>query len=251
MNSNYCSIDTDAAIGTILSHFSSDYIDHVVEDSLNMKFRPFSTGMPNMVDVLERQFNCIMVNTPDYKEKILETRIETYKEIIMKICNYYNFTFTVDLDTMMPEEVYGIAHIMYDVFISRFTEYMNHFFVMYIVNNADAIAMYLKSDSDSFKPKESGVYNPNLYIEPKFILIHANINKVIYNMTAYDIPLHTLLEYFLDKNNAERLSMFLQDNGDVYKTHYACYILDQRYSAGVLTNIKLQLQSKTLEAKSL
>ena len=38
------------------------------------------------------------------------------------------------------------------------------------------------------------------------------------------------------------------DNGDIYKTHYACYILDQRYSAGVLTNIKLKLQAKTQEA---
>ena len=30
------SIDTDSAIGSILSNFSSEYIIHVMEDSLNM-----------------------------------------------------------------------------------------------------------------------------------------------------------------------------------------------------------------------
>ena len=66
MNSYMNRIDTDAAIGTILSHFNSDYINHVISDSLNMKFRPFDSPMPNMVDVLNRQFDSIIPNSPDY-----------------------------------------------------------------------------------------------------------------------------------------------------------------------------------------
>ena len=106
----------------------------------------------------------------------------------------------------------------------------------------------MKNDESSNKPKESGLYSPKNFIDPKFILIHANINKVIYNMAGYDIPIQILLSYFLDYTTSSRLGSLFIDNGDIYKTHYACYILDQRYSAGVLTNIKLKLQAKTQEA---
>jgi hypothetical protein len=56
MYTNICSIDTDAGIASILSNFNSDYITHVVSDSLNMRFRPYEDEMPNFVDILERQF---------------------------------------------------------------------------------------------------------------------------------------------------------------------------------------------------
>lgn len=248
MNGYMGTIDTDAGIGTILSHFSSEYIDHVIDDSLNMKFRPFDGPMPNMVDILERQFLSIYNNARDYSEKVSDVRIETYKEIIYKICNFYNLSFIGDFDSMTPEEIYGVCRIMYDIFISRFTEYMNNFFVSYIVQNADWIASSLKSDESASHPKESGVYNLKNYIDPKFVLIHANINKVIYDMTAHDITLEMMLQYFLDQNSASRLNFLLQDNINIYKNHYASYILDQRYSAGVLTNIKLKLQARTQEA---
>ena len=119
MNGYMGNIDTDAGIGTILSHFSSEYIDHVIDDSLNMKFRPFDGPMPNMVDILERNFLSISNNAKDYQEKVSDVRIETYKEIIYKICNFYNLSFTGDFDSMTPEEIYGVCHIMYDIFISR------------------------------------------------------------------------------------------------------------------------------------
>ena len=246
MNGFSTSIDTDAGIGTILSHFSSEYINHIVEDSLNMRFRPFMYGpMPNMIDVLERQFLSIDENAKDYSEKISQVRLDTYQEIILKICKYYQLEFTHDFDSMRLEELYAVARSLYDIFISHFTEYMIDFFVSYIVNNADDIANYLRMDEKSVKPKESGIYAPESYIDPKYVLIHANINQVIYNMTAYDIPLDMLLNYFLDPRAAEQIGSYLADCGDIYKNYFACYILDQRYAPGVLTNIKLKLQGRT------
>lgn len=252
MNSTYLNtIDTDMGIGTILSNFNTNYINHVIDDSLNMKFRPFDGPMPNFVDILERQFNAILINTPDYQEKVNEVRVETYKEIILKICTFYNISFVYDFDSLSMQELYGIAHTMYDIFISRFTEFMFNFFVSYIVNNSNSIFQYLKNDENAIKPKETGAYAPKHFIDSKYILIHANVNKVIYNMAGYDISLHTLLNYFLDANSAARLGSMLVDNGDIYKYHYASYILDQRYTANIMTNIKLKLQSRTQEAINL
>ena len=242
------SIDTDRGIGTILSNFSSDYINHIIGDSLNMRFRPFSGPMPNMVDVLERQFLSIASNSKDYVDKVNEVRTETYKEIILIICNYYNLTFTGDFDSMRIDEIYGITHTLYDIFISRFTDYLIDFFVSYIVNNADSIASYLKTDDTVVKPKDTSIYSSRNYIDPKFILIHCNVNKVIYDIAGHDISLQALLNYFVEPNISSRLNDLLADNGDIYKYHYTCYITDQRYSASLLTNIKLKLQSRTQEA---
>ena len=245
------SIATDAAIGTILSNFSTEYIDHIIDNSLMMKFRPFDTPMPNMVDVLERQFLSIYDPALDYADKINEVRSETYKEIIIKICSFYNLSFVGDFENINITELYGIAHTLYDIFVSRFTDYMIDFLVSYIVNNADGISAYLNVDDASKKPKDSGVYSAKNYIDPKFILIHANVNQVIYNMAGYDIPLQQLLYYFLDPNTATRLLTLIVDNNDIYKTHYASYILDQRTTAGVLTNVKLKLQNRTQELISI
>ena len=123
-----------------------------------------------------------------------------------------------------------------------------NFFVDYIVRNSDSIANSIKADPNSVKPKETGIYSPEKYIDPKYILIHANVNKVAYNMAGYDIGLDTLLSYFLVPNMASIFVTLLEDRGDIYKNYYAMFITDQRYSASVLTNIKLSLQAKTVEA---
>lgn len=245
---NINTIDTDQGIGTILSNFDSQYIYHVISDSLNMKFRPFDGPMPNMVDILERQFNSILSHSPDYINQVKEVRFQTYKEIIITICNYYNLTFSADVDNLSQDELFGITRLLYEIFVARFTDYMIDFFVSYIVNNADSIVSYLNIDENSIKPKESGSYSPKYYIDPKFIIIHANANKVIYNLAAYDITLENLFNYFVDNITASRLNNIISDNGDIYKNHYASYILDSRYTANILTIIKLRLQARTRES---
>ena len=119
MNGNINSIDTDAGIGTILSHFDTNYINHVIDDCLQMRFRPFDAPMPNYVDILEREFVAIKANAKDYIDNINEVRSETYREIISKICNFYNLSCTISLENISDDELYGIAHTMYDIFVSN------------------------------------------------------------------------------------------------------------------------------------
>ena len=149
MNNYTGSIDTDMAIGSILSNFDTSWVMNTIHDSLNMKFRPFGEPMPNFVDILNRQFDSVIDAGPDYKEKINETKVDTYKEIITAICDYYGLVFTEPFEEINPVELYGIAHTMYDIFISRFTDYMIHFFVTYInirhSNNCTCIHIYFKS----------------------------------------------------------------------------------------------------------
>jgi len=247
---NYTFIDTDAAIGSILSNFSSEYINHTIDESLNMRFRPFNGPMPNMVDVLERNFNILYANSPDYIDQIKETRRQTYIEIVNKILSFYNLNCVQDLNDMDPEQLHGLAHLLYDVFVSRFTENMINFFIKYILDNSDAIYSYLKSRDDINRPKDVGAYSKNIFTDEKFILIYANINLVIYNLAGYDIPLELLIKYFYQDNIADTLISMIEDNGDIYKNYYACYLKNSD-SPELITRIKLGLQSETMIRKSL
>lgn len=247
INTSYAhSIDTDAAIGTILSNFDSDYIKHVIQDSLRLKFRPFSDPMPNYVDIYRRQFISILEAGPDYRDEILKVEQETYQEIIQMICQFYGLSFTSSFDNISPDNTYTIAHTMYDVFISRFTDYMIDFFINYIINNSDSIYSYLIADETVIKPqpKDQSLYQ---YINDKFALVNANINKVISNMASYDITLDELFSYFFDPNTASYYSNILEDiGGDIYRTHYAYYITNHNTYADIVTTIKLKLQARTI-----
>lgn len=244
MNGYVNSIDTDTGIGSILSNFETPWIMHTIQESLKMRFRPFAEPMPNFVDILERQFNVIKSQAGDYIDRIDDTRIQTYKEIIDTVCSYYGLTFNEDYDNIHPQELFGIAHTIYDVFVCNFTYYMVNFYIRYIINNLDSIYAYLVNDPDVRKTKEKDNGYRN-YIDQKFLLVHQNLNKVVINMVSYDIPLEMLLSYFLEPGYASRMSALLTDTGDIYKNHYAIYLQDQMYMADVLTVIKLQLQTET------
>ena len=242
------SLDTDIAIGSILSNFETAWVMHSVQDSLNMRFRPFADPMPNFVDILNRQFNTIYTAADEaYRDQVVATRDTTFKEIISCICEYYNLNLVQNLDELASEELYGIAHMMYDIFVSRFTDYMINFFIGYIIQNYESIYAYLAADETIKKPREKDMPVKS-YIDPKFYLIHCNLNKVILNMYSYDIPLDALFGFFVDPNTAMRLSQILSDRGDIYRNYYAIYLSDQRYMAELLTAIKLRLQTKTQEA---
>lgn len=248
MDNNFNLINTDKGLATILSNFESDYIVHVMYDSLNMRFRPFeATPMPNIVDIYQRNFIDILNNSSDsYKEKIEEVQHDTFEEIINIICNFYNISCTVDLSEFDGVRIYSIARVLYDIFVCRFSENFISFIIRYIITNSDSIYRYLEKSEDSIKPKEVGQFSSDNYIDKKFILIHANIHTIVYNMISYDITLDDMLRYFLDPNIYNEFSNMFVDNENIYKNHFAIYISDPVYQAGIITNVKLRLQSETV-----
>jgi hypothetical protein len=243
---NNYNIDTDAGIGSILSNFDSDYILHVVEDSLSKKFRPFDGPMPNMVDVLEREFKIVLDNAPDYREKILDTQRQTYIEIISIILDYYNLNINIDLNNISSREIYTIARYIYDVFVARYTDNMINFFTTFIINNAESIYNYLKNMENIIRPKDNGAYSKNNFIDEKFILIAANLKTVIYNIAGYSVDLNTLISYFFDPEMGQYFSSILEDKNDIYKYHYANNILSNN-APDIITRINLELQSRIMQ----
>ena len=248
MDNNFNSISTDYGLAAILSNFESDYIIHIVQDSLTMRFRPFNTSpMPNIVDIYQRNFLDIEANSDEsYIEQIESVKHDTYEEILNVICDFYNISINIDFSELSGDRLYSIARIIYDIFVCRFSENFINFIVRYIIYNSDAIYSYLDKQEDTIRPKEVGQFDGKYYLDNKFILIHANLNNIVYNMVSYDISLDDLLKYFLDNKTYNEFSNLFVENVNVFKNHFAIYITDPVYQAGVLTNVKLQLQKQTV-----
>lgn len=237
-------INSERAVGTILSNFGSDFIMDVIDDNLKMKFRPFHSGSPNYVNILEQQFNMTKTMNPAYIDQIEEKRSTTYREIINRICTSYNLLFVGEQNNELnPNELYNIAAVLYDVFITNFTERMINFFVTYIVSNKEDIYKTIDGAEEYKKNKEITAYGRKIYTDSMLVVIHGNLNSVLDNIAGHDIPMTVLLTYLTDPNIASYLSTILQDAGDLYKYHYGSYIINPSTRAELFTAIKLSMQS--------
>lgn len=246
MNCNSVSqiINSEYAVSTIISQFSPDFIMDVIEDNIKMKFRPFNVGPANFPAVLEQQFNLTLLQNPAYKDAIDQSKTDTYTKIIQLICNSYNLSY--DEQTIAdynPQQLFSLAMILFDIFVTNFTPNMISFFVRYIINNKEDIYRSITGAEEIRKNKEATSYGRKIYSDPKLVVIHSDLNNVLTNIAAHDIPFPVLMSYLTDAGTAEYLLTILKDNNDIYKYHFASYINNPITRPDLFTAIKFNMQS--------
>lgn len=237
-------ITTDYEITTILSNFSTNFIQDTIEDSINYKFRPFGLRSPNYPEILNNQLNNVKYHSCGYDEYIEETRVEMLQDIIETICNHYGLGIIGDIP---DEQLYSMACIMYQIFVSEFTDRMINFFSSYIINNKESYLRFLTEDQLNLKTN----YAKKVYNDPILIAIYDNMGIVIDTLTTMDIPFHLLLGYLSDPQITEFITNFIADNGDIYKNHYACYILDPSTKPDIITAIRMKFVSMTAQVEAM
>lgn len=235
---------TDAALSSILSNFETSYIVHAIETGIDMRFRPYNTAMPSL-NTIEQNFQICLANfqSEEDRQKILDTRESTYREIIDIICNYFNLQFNPD-DNI---DSFTAAYYLHQFFVSNFTSILLNFFVNYIIAEQDAIYTSLNL-SDIKKNKDSNInYSKKIYDNQKLGTIHANINIVLDNICLYDISLEDLVRFGSkgDINFIRYMNLIVSDKGNVFKNFFASYIFDPNTRPELITMIKLQLQQFT------
>lgn len=233
------SVDTDRAIYDILSNFSYDFIKDSIEKSIQYKFRPYGLRMPNFPAILEKKFQAVLLNCPDYKDRIMEKRSETYQNLIDIVCSYYQLR----VETEIPEEhLFTIANLLYRVLVSEFTERMINFFVNYIISNMDSIMSYLPDD----KKMSRTSYAKKLYSQQDYIAVYDNMEQILFNiMSNLDIPMNQLLGYLSDKMCSDIICSYISDCGDLYKNHYVTYLKNPDTWSDMISTIKLNYVSAT------
>lgn len=233
------SVDTDRAIYDILSNFSYDFIKDSIEKSMQYKFRPYAMRMPNFPGILEKKFRAVLENCPDYADRILEKRTETYQNIIDIVCGFYQLQVTTEI----PEEhLFTVANLLYRVLVSEFTERMIGFFVNYIISNMDSIMNYLPED----KKVNRTSYAKKLYSQQDYIVVYDNMEQILFNiMSTIDIPMNQLLVYLSDQMTSDILCSYLSDCGDLYKNHYVTYLKNPDTWSDMISTIKLNYVAAT------
>ena len=233
-------VNIDNQLAGILSQFDDDYIMDIVKDSIKNRFRVYDLPSPNIVNAFEITFKQLTEGFSSNTSEILDTRQNVYKNIINIICDYYDFTFTLQDDT----DIYSIAYWLYEVFVSNFTQNLMNFYVGYFIRERDSLdsalnLMQLKKETDT-----SFMYSKRLFKDPKIAAIHCNLEYVISQISDIDINLYYILSCIFINNPTlpTYIMSYISDNGNFFKNYYENYILNSKESADILTYIKLSLQ---------
>jgi hypothetical protein len=231
--------NTDNALSNILSNFNPGYILDIVRDSINTRFRPYSTAMPGM-NAIEQNFRNIENSFTDYsqKQKIMETRQRTYNDVINTLCQYYNLTFEPNEDT----DIYTVAYFLYDILVANFSATIINFFTNYTLAHRDDIYAAAAEQSKITK-EDTSSYSKKIYSDPKLGYIHSNIATIMDNIAVSDIRLADIVQYGNgDQNCFICITNNISENGRLFYEHFAVYLNNPATRADLITNVKLALQ---------
>lgn len=240
-------INVDNAVSSLLSHFDSNYIMHIVDDSLGMRFRPFQAPMPNIVISYENTFKNMINELPGYTNNFLEARETTYKEIINYICNFYNLEFSESSDTL---DYFTITNLLYSIFVSNFEYNLVSFFINFIIREKKNIYDFLIANEKNLPIKNSSAsYNKKIYKNGKMAIIQSNIPIVLDTIIGGDISLEMLLNLIIeDKNVVQYILSCISDKGDIFKNYFATFLIDPNTKPALITEIKLRLHDISTDA---
>lgn len=241
IDNTYSSIDIDKNIGTILGNFSDDFIRSSVEESLQYKFRPFSTRMPNFPAVLKQQFSMIKSNVPEYTDSIIEKELEVNNDIIDIICEYYNLS--VIEDGIPDEYVYTVCYYLYQFLISEFSERMINFLSNYSIVNVVDLLSHIPDENKTIVKTN---YSKRIYTQEDYALLFDNVEQVLDIISGIDIPFSRLMIYLADSEVlgnqiSALLSNYIVDCGDIYKYYFANLINNTSTRVDIITAVKINI----------
>lgn len=241
MNSNIeiATIETDAALSDILSNFSEDYLEDLIDRAFLYKFRPYDSRMPNYAYAFEMQYNGIKDNYCGPSPEIIDAdREQTYRMMIDIICRNYNLTISNEIPS---EACYPLAYTMCQIFLSEFTERLIGLFSNYIVNNVDSLLNAIPEEQKVIKSS----YSKKVYTDPKQIILYENIITVLEVVAGLDFEMEDLLLKLSDSNTAGLICNYISDNGDLYKNHFASFIFNPITRSQMITAIKINFVNLT------
>lgn len=231
----------EGEVANILSHFDSDYVMRVIKDNLDNRFSFFEAiPKPNIVASFDLNFKDMLKNYPGDAINIASVRQETYKEIILTICEFYQLIFTFPDENI---DLYSAAYYMYDFFVSRFAYFVKEFFSNFILLNKDSIYDALNLQQFKKDKDNTTMYVKTSFEDVKIATIISKINDVLYYLSGMDIDLHTFLTSCYDVPTAEFLSSMISN--DYFYKQYVCNCIN---IPSLITDIRLCIYNKNKSA---
>ena len=240
-NSQMFNVVTENELTEVLSHYSSEFVYSIVDEAMKSRFNGVPiTAIPNVVGAWEQNFKAIRAQYGmESNEEVIRVRNETYVEIIDTICKEFGLGFTVD-DTV---DIYSAAFHLYDLFVSNFMGNMTSFFANFIYKERSNLYESMNLSELKKNKDSSTIYGKKIYKDIKLAVINANIDMVISEICAMEIPFHSIIGVICG-NNSELKRYYLSiisASTDFFNNTYVT-ILNSDIRADVITNIRFKLQ---------
>lgn len=240
-NSQAYNITTENELAEVLSHYNSEFVFSIIDEALKSRFLGVPVvAKPNVVGAWEQNFIAIKAQYGmESHAEVLRVRNETYKEIIDTICREFSLNFTIDDEV----DTYSAAFHLYDLFVCNFTSNMIAFFANFIYkersNLYDSLGLSeMKKNKDS-----STIYGKKIYKDIKLAVINANIDVIINQICAMDIPFYSIIGTICG-NNSELKKYFLtivSAESDFFQKAYLP-VLNSDIRPDIITGIRFKLQ---------
>ena len=243
VNDQINTIETDAALFDILTNFSDDYIDSIIQGALATKFRPYNNKLPNYPYLINTNFDAILDHyTGESIDTIKQKREDVFMRFVQSICDYYNLALTT-----MPDDghLYSFTYILYQVFVLEFTERMITFFTNYIIQNADSFVNALPENRRIARSNYAKqIFNDK--DKTNYLIIYENMPYIFDILAGLDINFNNLVLGLSDENTANFITSYVADKGNCYKYHFASYLINSDTKAEMNSALQLNLMKMVL-----
>lgn len=242
-NNNIYSITNEAVASIVISRFDFDFILGILEDNMNRRLDILQPELPNLIAIIDNNFRLLYNINPEsttFPPEVNEERIKIYKCIIDIICSRHNLQFIDNGDV----DYYSIAFFLYDFFVGRFRKYLIDFFTLYIYKERNDIYNAFELSTLKKNKDSSTLYGKKMYKNQKLAVINANLEQVIYGMSAFDISFSDILNVVYDnKSIAKFMCDYIVPNGNFFRDVYVALIQHQQFHNDLVTSIRLSLHN--------
>ena len=231
---------TENELAKVLSHYNSEFIFSVVDLAMKARFQNVPiAGLPNVVGAWEQNFKAIISQYgSESVELVNQVRNDTYDEIINMICKEFGLNFTID-DSI---DKYSAAFHLYNLFVCCFMDNMITFFANYIYKERANIYESLELSELKKNKDTSTIYGKKMYKDMKLAIINANIDMVVREISATDIPFQAIISLICG-NNSELKKYYLtivSAESDFFSKVYVP-VLRSDIRSEILTSIRFKL----------
>lgn len=249
MNNQAYELQSNNQVAVLLSQLDSDYIIGVMDDTLNQMFTSFDLiPRPNIVQSFETTFKELLNIYPADIDNINQVRMETYMTIIDHICKKYEIRF-IQTEAI---DLFTLANVLYDLFISRFNIYMIDFYVRLIMNEKESLVPILNFDELKKSKDQNVVYNRMAFSNNDLLTVIAmQMPDVLRSLSTLEISDHTIYSYIygpqtdiiemLENNISPTVPLFTRFNSLLY---------NESLYGSIITYIRMAFQQTISEIDS-
>lgn len=241
-NSERFNIVSENELTEVLAHFNTEFIMSIIDSAIANRVNPTAFAQnPNVVDAWDTNFKQIVnyYQSSDVAERVSVLRVDTYKEIIDRICVYHGLNFTVD-----DVDLYTAAHFLYQFCVSNFLNYMDQFFANFIIANAASLYDAVGLSSVKKNKDTSTIYSKKIFSDPKLAVINANIDAVVNYICGIDISFEQILfTCGLSHQEATYLNELVSDQNNFFRSHYVSTITNEYVRPIRLNSIRLNIRA--------